>query len=125
MQNTERFAKWQSITRDQFGALSRLVLGLATALVAFQASSLTAAQQVTEGRALAIAALLLLAGSVALGLWCAWNRLMDSRETAQNARGIIPRMDTRARGERSWYLLGGQLWTFGIGALLVGARILW
>ena len=123
MQDTERFTKWQAITRDQFGALSRLVLGLATALIAFQASTLTAARPNTEGRWLMVSALLLLAGSVALGLWCAWNRLIDARETAQNARGIAPRVDTRKRGERSWWLLGAQLWLFGLGALVVGARI--
>jgi 4-hydroxybenzoate polyprenyltransferase len=124
MRDTERFTKWQGITRDQFGALSRLILGLATALIAFQASSLAAARPVTEGRGLVTWALLLLAGSVALGLWCAWNRLIDSRQSAQNARGGSPWIDTRKRGQFSWYLLGGQLWLFGIGALLVGARIL-
>jgi hypothetical protein len=117
----ERFVRWQRITREQFSAVSNLVLGLATALLAFQSSALTAPS--ATSRWLAVVSMLLLATSVALGLACAWNRLLDFRQTAQNARGGS-HVDTEALGNRSWTLLGWQLCLFGLGALLVGSRIL-
>ena len=80
-------------------------------------------------RGLTVASVFLLGGSVGLGLWCAWSRLQDFRLTAEITRTSDEirrddlRAEAKAHGKLSWLLLKGQLWLFGLGALFVGARV--
>ncbi|MEX0804867.1 MAG: hypothetical protein WD688_16355 [Candidatus Binatia bacterium] len=85
-ENYNRFANWQGVTREQLGATSNLVLGLATGLLGFATVLLLEKKLVVLCVvAFGVAASALLALSVALALWCATNRLTDFRLTAQIA----------------------------------------
>ena len=121
----ESFVRWQGITRDYFSNVSNLVLGLATGLLAFLVSGLTASQP--NSKCLLIVgtlSLVLLAASVVLAVWCAINRLRDFRATAQIARSRskdepVPsdaRQESKIMGQLSWRLFWWQLVLFGLGA---------
>ncbi|MFN3900210.1 MAG: hypothetical protein ACK4ML_07555 [Alishewanella aestuarii] len=121
----ESFIRWQGITRDYFSSVSNLVLGLSTGLLAFLVSGLVGAQP--AGRCLfiiATCAMVLLAVSIGLAVWCAINRLRDFRATTQIARSRYKdepisssdRQETKALGNLSWCLFWWQLVLFGIGA---------
>src|SRR5688572_18397199 len=58
--------------REQFTAVSNLVLGLSTGLIAFESSVLNTLRRGEHSWLVAVP-LILLGGSIALGLWCAWN----------------------------------------------------
>lgn len=123
----ERFARWQNITREQLGATSNLILGLATGLLAF-ASALLLQQK--SGISLCVigssaVGCILLALSVALALWCATNRLKDFRLTAKIANpkhngsaAILDewRGESKCLGELTWKIFHGQIWCFALGA---------
>jgi hypothetical protein len=74
---------------------------------------------------------LLLIGSIALGLRCSINRLRDFRATAQVARRrmkgemvqLADRQETKALGDKSWRLLWWQLTLFGLGTLATAIAI--
>jgi len=125
--NYERFAKWQNITREQLGATSNLVLGLATGLLAFTTALLLQQKSSISSCALGFttAGSSFLALSVALALWCATNRLKDFRLTAKIANpkhaGSAALLDewreeSKRLGEFTWNLFRGQLWSFALGA---------
>lgn len=126
----ESFVRWQGITRDYFSSVSNLVLGLSTGLLALLVSGLTSLQTASTCLLLVgTAAVIFLAASVALAVWCAINRLRDFRATAKIARSrwkeepVNPadRSDTRAVGQLSWRLFWWQLVLFGFGS--AGAAI--
>jgi len=129
----ERFAKWQSITREQLGATSNLILGLATGLLAFTTVLLLEKQLVAScAFVFGVAASILLALSVALALWCATNRLTDFRLTAKIANPRTSgspqleefREESKRLGERTWDIFRGQIWSFALGAGATGVSII-
>lgn len=121
----EAFVRWQSVTRQHFSAVSNLVLGLSTGLLAFSVSGVASAQ-ITSVCLLVFStgSMILLAISVALAVWCAINRLRDFRATAKIVRArwkgepstSNDRQETRALGDLSWRLFWWQLVLFGFGA---------
>lgn len=128
----ERFAKWQGVTREQLGATSNLMLGLATGLLAF--STLLLIDQklnVSFAFVSGIVACLLLALSAALALWCATNRLTDFRLTAKiahpknssNPQRDEWREESRCLGDKTWSIFRGQLWSFALGSGAAGIGI--
>ncbi|MCI0352442.1 MAG: hypothetical protein L0Z53_23745 [Acidobacteriales bacterium] len=128
-ENYERFAKWQGITREQLGATSNLVLGLATGLLAFTTALLLEKKLIAScAFGFAVTATGLLALSVALAIWCSTNRLADFRLTAQiahpknsdNSQLQELRDESKRLGERTWNIFRGQIWTFGLGAAAIG-----
>jgi len=81
------FIRWQGITRNHFSSVANLILALATGLLAFQSNLLLKHKLVSCGAyGFAVASLIILAVSVASGLWCSVNRLRDFRLTTQIAR---------------------------------------
>lgn len=122
----ESFVRWQSATREQFSAVSNLVLGLATGLLAFLANT-PSELKTSDGCLLAISviSLVLLTASVAVAISCAYNRLHDFRKTAQIARKRSKgdplvsedRLETRVLGEISWCLFRWQLGLFAFGVI--------
>lgn len=130
----ERFVRWQGISREQLGKTSDLVLGLATALFAFNASWLLDGKfSCGPSRWLAFGALVLLGSAIGCAIWCAVNRLQDFRATAQIAKGrnSAPqteldklRDDVGTLGARTWGLFYGELLLFALGALSTGGATL-
>jgi len=129
----DSFVRWQKVTREHFTLTSSVVLGLATGLLAF------VSQHFLEGSRPAgcillvgAAAILSLALSIALALWCSINRLRDFRTTAQIARrrvnkeSVDPnvRLETKVLGEFSWRLFWWQLVLFGVGAIVSAIALL-
>lgn len=122
----ERFVRWQGVTREQFSAVSNLVLGLATGLLALLAKT-PSDLKTTDGclLALSVTSMTLLAASVAVAISCAYNRLRDFRKTAQIARKrskgeSVPsgdRLETKVLGEISWCLFRWQLGLFAFGVV--------
>jgi Na+/melibiose symporter-like transporter len=128
----ERFAKWQGVTREQLGATSNLVLGLATGLLAFTTLLLLDKKLVASfAFGFGIAACFLLAMSVVLALWCATNRLTDFRLTTKIANpknSSNPQLEewreeSKCLGERTWTIFRGQLWSFALGSGVTGVGI--
>ena len=136
--NTEsrvRFARWQKTTITQFGFLTNTVLVLTTASVGFafnhafdHASTLS-----YELKCALIAGIASLGLSGFFALLCSWNRLLDFRLTTQIVRASEQhdlekltkraRITTRELGDQSWCLLGCQLFTFGVGILIVAVTL--
>ena len=129
------FVRWQAITIAQLGFTSNLIITLATATLGFALSlvkdaDITASCWATCLLALSIVGLLI---SLALGIWCALNRLADFRMTAQIARRRekLPTMsseqdnadrEVKKLGNRTWTLFYWQVGTFGAGILaLIGS----
>lgn len=124
------FVRWQGRTIAQFGFVTNLLLGLATAEMAFlfgvgldRREGLT-----TTSYAAILASLVLLAASVVLGCWLALNRLSSFRTTAQvarrrekNATERLEELRARVRwlDDRSWCLLRAQVILFALGTLLL------
>lgn len=124
-EDKESFIWWQGITRDYFSSVSNLVLGLSTGLLAFLVSGLVGAQPASRCLLIiATCAMVLLAVSIGLAVWCAINRLRDFRATTQIARSRYKdesvsssdRQETKVLGNLSWRLFWWQLVLFGIGA---------
>lgn len=131
-ENYERFAKWQSVTREQLSATSNLILGLATGLLGFVTVLLLEEKLVAScARGFGVAAWIFLALSVALALWCATNRLTDFRLTARIANpknSAQPQLEDLRKesahlGECTWKIFRGQIWSFGFGAGAIGVSI--
>src|SRR5882672_10443120 len=109
----ESFVRWQRATREHFTLTSSVVLGLATGLLAFVSERFLDKTHLA-GCVLIVGAvaLLSLALSIVLALWCSINRLRDFRATAQIARHrankdpVAPedRLETKILGEFSWRL---------------------
>jgi hypothetical protein len=125
-QDSDRFVRWQEVTIKHLGALTNLVLGLATGLIAFESALLLEERLTAPGTSgVGLHAVLLLCASVGVGLWCTWNRLCDFRETSQIARAAETggtdlkekREEGQGRGRRTWLLLKVQLSLFGLGAI--------
>lgn len=125
--STDRSQRWDDIRREQFRSINTLLLTLATGLLAFQASPLIGEQRPT-GCAywVTVFSIVVLAGSVAAGIFCAWSRLNDARLTARVTRNPADELRHSAdrAGKWSWFLLKLQMGFFLAGAVLVGARIL-
>jgi hypothetical protein len=128
-ENYERFAKWQGITREQLGATSNLILGLATGLLSFVTVLLLEKKLVIScAFGFGVAASILLILSVAFAIWCATNRLTDFRLTAKIANpknSSSPQLDefrerSKQLGERTWGIFRGQIWCFALGAGAIG-----
>jgi uncharacterized membrane protein YbhN (UPF0104 family) len=145
MANSEgSFIRWQTTALAQLGHVSNLILSFATASLGFSLALVKDEHYLPSGatKGLWIAAVLLLAISIILGIWCALNRLADFRETAQNARDrerlereelqdLLPisereririRLECRrlrddALGERTRLLLYFQIAAFGAGVM--------
>ena len=129
VESYERFAKWQGITREQLGATSNLILGLATGLLGFVTVLLLERKLVIPcAFGFGVAASIFLILSVALALWCATNRLADFRLTAKIANPKNSgshqleefRENSKFLGERTWGIFRGQIWSFALGAGAVG-----
>lgn len=125
----ERFTKWQGITREQLGATSNLLLGLATGLLAFTTMLLLERKlAISCAFGFGVAACILLTLSIAFALWCATNRLADFRLTAKiahpknsgSAQLEELREESKRLGERTWVIFKGQLWSFAFGAGAAG-----
>lgn len=132
----ESFVRWQCITREYFTAVSNLVLGLSTGLLAFLVTGLLASQPMsTMSRCISVIStisLILLAASVGIAVWCSINRLRDFRATAKIARArsneepVQPgaRQETKIMGELSWRLFWWQLVLFAFGAAGASATVI-
>ena len=82
------FIRWQAIAIAQLGYAVNLILTLATASLGF-AVALIKDKDFTPGcwsKCLLVLSQLSLLASVALGIWCVINRLLDFRKTKDNAR---------------------------------------
>jgi hypothetical protein len=130
---SDSFVRWQSATREHFTLTSSVVLGLSTGLLAFFSERFLSGSRPSCGLLLlGLAALLLLAASITLALWCSINRLRDFRATAQIARrrdnneSVPPedRLETKILGELSWRLFWWQLILFGVGAVATAVALL-
>jgi Na+/melibiose symporter-like transporter len=129
----ERFARWQGVTREQLGATSNLILGLATGLLAFTTVLLLENKLVVSyAFGFGVAGCILLALSVALALWCATNRLTDFRLTAKIANpknsGSAQlekfQEESKRLGGRTWGIFRGQLLSFALGAGAISVSII-
>lgn len=129
----ERFAKWQGVTREQLGANSNLVLGLATGLLGFTTLLLIDNKlKAPCAFAFGVVSMFLLSLSIALALWCANNRLTDFRLTAQIAHPKNrnkPELkafqeESKRLGDRTWSIFRSQIWAFALGAGTNGIGIL-
>lgn len=121
-----RFVRWQEIRIKQFGFVNNVVLLLASGVLGFVVRS----ENTSALEKVGILALLL---SILFGLFSAWTRLWDFRLTAQLSRAKATgdcehscsciyckvRHKVDELGERSWMLLGAQLFTFGAGISLI------
>src|SRR6266446_3836177 len=132
MEPNERasFVRWQGRTITQFGFVTNLLLGLATAEMAFllgvgldRREGLTATSY-----AAILTSLVLLAASVVVGCWLTLNRLASFRVTAQvarrrqkNATERLEQLRARAKrlDDRSWCLLQAQVILFAVGTVLL------
>lgn len=129
--NRESSIRWQGRTIEQLGYALNLLLGLGVAALGFEVSLILNKNFHHTGwqNCILSISLLALVLSVAVGLWCVLNRLHDFRATAETARKrengasdieLQPlRTLTRTLGKRTWVLFKLQLWTFGLGVLLL------
>lgn len=136
MANEGSFVRWQSIAITQLGYSIGLILTFATASLGF-GLSLIRDDRYRPGcwaKAFMFLALLSLAVSIGLGLWCVVNRLRDFRITRSVARDrenwektlsdveldgrLHDRRSTSKKlGKRSWCIFWWQLGMFALGSL--------
>jgi hypothetical protein len=133
----DAFVRWQSASIAQLGFVNNLLILLAGGMMTLEAGAvldkLDSIGMSTKNWLLC--SLVLLAVSIALGLWLAMNRLYSIRYTAQIARGRqklrhadeLSQLRRRTRGLDSitWRLLWSQMVPFllGAGALLCAVCI--
>lgn len=129
--NRESSIRWQGRTIEQFGYALNLILGLSVAAIGYELSLLLDEEFKRAGwqNCLFIISMLSLLLSVAVGLWCVVNRLLDFRATAETARNredgasaleLQPlRTLTCTLGKRTWLLFWWQIAAFGIGISLL------
>jgi len=122
----QRFVRWQATTIAQFGFVNNLLVVLATAALGFALTEVDTALAGRYGRRALYLSLLALLVSVACGVGCAINRLLDFRATAKIARDkmgeeekVIAREHVAGLGKASWRLFYCQAAGFGIGAVLL------
>jgi hypothetical protein len=139
------FVRWQAITIAQLGFVSNLILTLAVAALGFALTLVKDNDVIASScwaRCVLVFSIIGLAISLALGIWCALNRLADFRMTAQIARGreTLPTMtseqgnagkeeelaerreEVKKLGNRTWTLFYWQVSTFAAGILaLIGS----
>lgn len=130
-ENRESSIRWQGRTIEQFGYALNLILGLAVAALGFELSLVLGDGLKPYGwsTCLIVISVFSLLLSIALGLLCVVTRLRDFRATAETARrredevsdSELHFLRTLAHelGQRSWLLLWWQIWTFGLGILLL------
>jgi hypothetical protein len=130
-QNRESSIRWQGRTIEQFGYALNLILGLSVAALGYELSFLLNKEFDRDcwQTVCSLISLLFLFLSIALGLWCVVNRLRDFRTTTETAYkrengaselDLQPlRIVTQTLGKRTWLFFFGQIWTFGIGILLL------
>ena len=130
-----RFSRWQTTTIAQFGFLTNTVLVLTTASVGFAFNYIfNHVSTLSDELKYALTAGILILGLSGLfALLCSWNRLLDFRLTTQITRAseqhdlrnltAQARVATRELGDRSWCLLGCQLFTFGVGIIIVAVTL--
>ena len=121
------FIRWQSIMITQLTYSVNLILGLAVGVLGFQLALLLNDKfnPIAWQKCAFSISMFLLVLSVALGIWCAINRLRDFRATAKAARtreegkpaeDIQPYRDLYKKlGEKTWCLFWWQIGTFGVG----------
>lgn len=129
--NRARFVRWRQITIAQFGFVTNTVLVLTTASIGFAFGQAFMLPQ-TPRRALLVG-VVVLGISGLFALVCSWSRLLDFRLTAQLPRAAEQpdpnnvredaRAMTRELGLQSWCFLKCQLFTFGLGILVVGGAL--
>lgn len=120
----ESFIRWQELTLIHFSSVINLILTLATGLLAFQSSLLLKGHFYSFHASLfALVSLATLIASIALGLWCTVNRLIDFRLTTKISRqkdGVSKiqemRDKSRVHGKLTWHLFWGQMILFLAGA---------
>ena len=130
----ETFVRWQSVTQKHFSSVVNLVLGLSTGLLAFQANLLIENSSINlRSQQIIVFSIISLCISLLSALFCALNRLTDSRKTAQIARKKMNgdsegleelREEVKIIGNRTWKCLEAQLIFFALGTLLLAAAII-
>src|ERR1700730_7532256 len=113
-----RFTRWQSITIAQLGYAINLILTFDAASLGFVLSITKDTTQLATNcwaRHLLLFSVVLILLSMAAGLWCIINRLIDFRKTESIARdkerGELPacecairKAETDKLGKRTWHL---------------------
>lgn len=128
----DRFIRWQTKTNEQLSAASNTILGLATGLSGFVGWLLFDKERDAFLAGFAVASLVLLSLSIALGVWCAINRLSDFRLTMKVAnpkyqndpRLVEWREMNVCLGRRTWLLFRLQSLSFLIGSVTVGVGLI-
>lgn len=130
------FIRWQSITIGQLTYAINLILAFSVATLGFQVTLLLNDKfmPISWQKCVFSLSLILLSGSVALGIWVVINRLRDFRATTKAARKreegareeeIEPyRTLYRKLGKKTWCLFWWQVGTFGFGALCTVLSVL-
>jgi hypothetical protein len=132
------FVRWQGIAIAQLGYAVNLILALATATLGFVVSLLKDKEFIPScwSKCFIVLSSLCLLVSMGLGVWCVINRLLDFRNTKDNARDRETMRTVHSEGReelqrkrekrqdetdklrrRTWTLLWWQMRTFGIGVL--------
>jgi hypothetical protein len=140
----ESFVRWQGITISQLGYVVNLILGFATASLAFSVSILRDQSFPLQGwgRCFFRVSFIALVLSILSGMVCIWNRLRDFRLTTRIARDreqsrrdkkseeqidsdLRTRRETvKTLGKLTWWLLYTQLVAFGLGLTFLVAVFL-
>ena len=112
--DSESFVRWQGITITQLTYSVNMVLGLSTASLGFDVTLLMNKEFVPESwqQFMFAAAFLALLLSIAIGIWCIVNRLLDFRLTMwatrdrdkDPARAAINRAVANSLGKKTWAL---------------------
>jgi len=122
--SSESSSGWQAAARRHVPFASNLMLAVATGLLSFDADHFLVGLHPSEWVVLVRGfALLSLAWSIALGLWCSINRLYNfhasaqaSRRRASDGKGAEDaQVGSGAIGQAAWLLFRLQLVLFGIG----------
>lgn len=124
------FVRWQGRTTEQLGFVNNLFIGLATGLLAFQTNlafddktHLTAVEKI-----FVVPSMILIALSLMLGCYVAWNRLGSFRITTKiakkrenNESKVIDKLrkSTRSKDKYTWCILMLQTISFGLGGLFL------
>ena len=123
--NSDSFSRWQSVSVQQLGATTNLILGLATGLVALMFTFLLDEKHPLANAVCPVMlAIILLGISILSAIACSLTRLYDFRYTAQLARGKLQRESRQEKracvktlGRWTWVLLWVQILSFGLGAV--------
>jgi hypothetical protein len=126
----ESFVRWQGRSIEQLGFVNNLLIGLATGLLAFETQLAfdDKASLIAIEKCVAIASIISVFLSSAIGCFVAWNRLRSFHFTAKIARkrekndraGIEKlRDDVRDLDENTWKYLEYQTISFALGGLLL------